>query len=99
MIGEVNLSGGHPFGDLVRAAAFVCGMACAGAPAQTISYTLESSKPLSRFTASQIALLAKLNHADSAHLARLPHIVIPDRWDADELLYSPMPQRCTTTVS
>jgi hypothetical protein len=92
VIGEVNLPRRHPFGGLVRAAALVCGMACAGAPAQTISYKLESSNPLSRFTADQIALLAKLNHADCAHLAGLPRIVIPDRWDADELLYSPMPQ-------
>jgi L,D-transpeptidase catalytic domain len=92
VIGEVNLRRRDPFGGLVRAAALVCGMAFAGARAQTISYRLESSKPLSRFTADQIALLAKLNHADCAHLGRLPRIVIPDRWDADELLYSPMPQ-------
>ena len=92
VIGEVNLRRRHPFRGLVRAAAFVCSMAFAVASAQTISYRLESSKPLSRFTTNQIALLAKLNHADSAHLARLPLIVIPDRWDADELLYSPMPQ-------
>ena len=70
VIGEVNLRRRHSFGGLVRATTFVCGMAFAGAPAQTISYRLESSKPLSRFTADQIALLAKLNHADSAHLAR-----------------------------
>jgi hypothetical protein len=82
----------HAFGSLVRAAAFVCGMAFAWAPAQTIAYRLRPSKPLSRFTAGEIALLAKLNHADSAHLARLPLILVPDRWDADELLYSPMPQ-------
>src|SRR5438477_9965030 len=59
-------------------------------PAQTIAYRLESSEPLSRFGPDQIALLAKLNHADSAHLARLRRILIPDRWDGDQLLYSPM---------
>lgn len=76
----------HAFGGLVRAAAFVCSMAFAWAPAQTIAYRLEPSKRLSRFTADKIALLAKLNHADSAHLARLPRILVPDRWDADQLL-------------
>lgn len=92
VFGEVNLPRRHPFGSLVRAAALVGGVAFAAAAAQTISYRLESSKPLSRFTGDQIALLAKLNHADSSHLARLPLIVVPDRWDADELIYSPMPQ-------
>jgi hypothetical protein len=92
VIGEVNVPRTHAFGGLVRAAVFGCGIAFALAPAQTIAYRLESSEPLSRFTADQIALLAKLNHADSAHLAHLPLILIPDRWDADQLLYSPMPQ-------
>ena len=82
----------HAFGALVRAVAFVCGAAFAWASAQTIAYRLESSDPLSRFSADQIALLAKLNRADSAHLARLRLILIPDRWDAEQLLYSPMPQ-------
>ena len=82
----------HAFGSLLRTAAIVFGLADAWAPAQTIAYKLERSEPLSRFSPDQIALLAKLNHADSAHLARLLRILIPDRWDADELLYSPMPQ-------
>ena len=73
----------HAFGSLVRAAAFGCGMALALAPAQTIAYKLESPAPLSRFSPDQIALLAKLNHADSAHLARLRRILVPDRWDPD----------------
>lgn len=67
-------------------------MALCGALAQTIAWRLESSKPLSRFTADQIALLAKLNHADAAHLSRLSRIVVPDRWDLDEIQYSPMPR-------
>jgi lipoprotein-anchoring transpeptidase ErfK/SrfK len=82
----------HAFGSLVRAAAVVFGMADAWSPAQTIAYKLERSEPLSRFSPDQIALLAKLNHADSAHLGRLRLILIPDRWDADELLYTPMPK-------
>jgi L,D-transpeptidase catalytic domain len=92
VIGEGKLSRRRPLGGLVLAAAFICGVAFAGARAQTISYRLEASKPLSRFTANRIVLLTKLNHADSAHLACLPLIVIPDRWDADELVYSPVPQ-------
>jgi len=78
--------------DVLVGAAFLCGMTFAAAQAQTIAYRLEASKPFSRFTAAQVALLAKLNHADANHLARLPRIVVPDRWDANELLYSPMPQ-------
>jgi hypothetical protein len=45
------------------------------------------------YTASQIALLEKLNRADSLHLNRLKFLVAPDRWDLDELAYSPLPQR------
>lgn len=69
-----------------------CGMILAVAAAATITYRLEPSKPLSRFNAGQIALLAKLNRADPSHLPRLSRIIVPDRWDRDELLYSPMPQ-------
>lgn len=69
-----------------------CGMILAVAAAATITYRLEPSKPLSRFNADQIALLAKLNRADPSHLSRLPRIIVPDRWDDNELLYSPMPQ-------
>jgi hypothetical protein len=68
-----------------------CGIILAIAAAATITYRLEPSKPLARFSADQIALLAKLNRADPAHLPRLPRVVVPDRWDQDELLYSPMP--------
>lgn len=60
--------------------------------AQNINYQLVSPRPLSRFRADQIKLLAKLNHADPLHLAGLSRIVVPDRWDSDELLYSPMPK-------
>lgn len=60
--------------------------------AQTIRYHLEPAQPTSRFSARQFALLEKLNHADNAHLPRLRRIIVPDRWDSDELQYSPMPQ-------
>jgi lipoprotein-anchoring transpeptidase ErfK/SrfK len=64
----------------------------AAALAQTVGYHLEATKPLSRFTSNQLALLAKLNHADRAHLTGLKHVIVPDRWDPDELVFSPMPQ-------
>jgi hypothetical protein len=60
--------------------------------AQTVGYHLESSSPLSRFSARQLALLMKLNHADGGSLPRLGRIIVPDRWNLDELAYSPMPQ-------
>jgi len=90
-IGEVNVPQPHVSGGLVRAALLCC-ITFTAAHAQTIAYRLERSQPISRFTAGQVALLAKLNHADPLHLARLPRILVPSRWDRNELLYSPMPQ-------
>jgi hypothetical protein len=72
------------------AAALLCGL-CFAARAESIACHLESGKALSRFSSGELILLAKLNHADSAHLGRLPRILVPNRWDEDELLYSPMP--------
>jgi hypothetical protein len=77
---------------LIPAALFLCGLSFAEQAGRTIVYHLEGANRLARFSSSQLALLSKLNRADSAHLARLPRIVVPDRWVADELLYSPMPQ-------
>jgi len=77
---------------LIPAAVFLCGLCFAAQSGRTIAYHLEAAKPLSRFSSAQLALLMKLNRADSAHLARLTRIVVPDRWVPDELLYSPMPQ-------
>jgi hypothetical protein len=62
--------------------------------AQPVSYRLEASQavlaePLSD---AQIALLEKLNRADVRHLRRLDQLVVPDRWDAAELDYSPLPR-------
>jgi hypothetical protein len=78
-------------GRLFRAALLVAGLILAIASAETIGYRLERTSPLSRFSESQIGILEKLNHADPAHLSRLREIVVPDRWDSDELIYSPLP--------
>ena len=45
-----------------------------------------------RFTPEQMAVLEKLNRADTKHLPRMRQLVIPDRFDLDELKYSPLPQ-------
>ena len=42
------------------------------------------------FNDKQIELLEKLNRSDRNHLIRLQRIVVPDRWDLDELAYSPL---------
>ena len=41
----------------------------------------------------QSALLEKLNRADSLPLNRLKVLIVPDRWDLEELAYSPLPHR------
>jgi len=82
----------HASGWFVSAALFLCGPRLGAQSPQTIGYHLEATRPLSRFTSDQLALLFKLNHADSAHLPLLKHVIVPDRWDADELMFSPMPQ-------
>lgn len=64
--------------------------------AQNIVYRLESAKPLHRFSARQIVLLAKLNHADEVNLEHFSKLIVPSRWGADELQYSPMPRRVET---
>jgi L,D-transpeptidase catalytic domain len=53
--------------------------------------TKTSGKVEGRFNAKQIALLEKLNRADRDNLDRLRVLVVPDRWDLDELAYSPLP--------
>lgn len=69
-----------------------CGWCYAASPGQPVSYHLESSSKLASYTSGQQALLTKLNHADSAHLSGLKSIIVPNRWDADELRFSPLPQ-------
>ncbi len=44
-----------------------------------------------RFTAAQLALLEKLNRRDLGHLARAATLIVPSRWDLDEIAYSPLP--------
>lgn len=65
-----------------------------GAAISGISYRVEPTPPdlQNRFSASQIELLEKLNRADRMHLPRLDHLVVPNRWDADELEYAPLPR-------
>jgi len=43
------------------------------------------------FNDKQIELLEKLNRSDRGNLVRLKRIVVPDRWDLDELTYSSLP--------
>jgi hypothetical protein len=66
----------------------------AGSPAAPIGYRLEPmpSGLESRFTSEQLALLEKLNRADVRRLPRLDSLIVPARWDADELEYSPLPR-------
>jgi len=37
-------------------------------------------------------LLQKLNRADAAHLGQWKNLIVPSRWDVDELAYSPLPE-------
>jgi len=65
-----------------------------GGPASGVSYRVEPTPAdlRSHFSAAQIELLEKLNRADRDHLARQDYLVVPDRWDADELDYGPLPR-------
>lgn len=81
----------RPIGNMVAGAVLASGLALLAA-AQSIRYHLEIAAPISRFSSRQLALLAKLNHADTPHLSRLSRIVVPGQWGLDELLYSPMPK-------
>jgi hypothetical protein len=60
----------------------------------SISYRMEvTPADLHRhYTQEQLALLEKLNRADVRYLVRLEMLVVPDRWDAGELDYSPLPR-------
>jgi L,D-transpeptidase catalytic domain len=82
----------HACCGLLRTVVFLWGLCCVVRAGQTITCHLEAVKSLSRFNSDQLALLVKLNHADAAHLTRFTRILVPDRWDPDELLYSPMPR-------
>jgi lipoprotein-anchoring transpeptidase ErfK/SrfK len=56
-----------------------------------ITYHLEPTQPLSRFSPTKRQLLQKLNRADATHLGGWKRLIVPSRWDLDELAYSPMP--------
>lgn len=40
----------------------------------------------------QLLILEKINRADRLHLTKLPEIIVPERWERNELIYSPLPQ-------
>ncbi len=61
-------------------------------PPTGVTYHLEPTQSLSRFSPKQRNLLQKLNRADAAHLGQWKHLIVPSRWDLDELAYSPMPE-------
>jgi lipoprotein-anchoring transpeptidase ErfK/SrfK len=56
-----------------------------------VTYHLERTQPLSRFSSQQRELLQKLNRADAGHVGRLKSLVVPNQWDLEEIAYSPMP--------
>lgn len=51
-----------------------------------------TAKRLRNLTAYQLMIVEKLNRADRKHLPKLFSIVFPERWEAEELAYSPMPK-------
>jgi hypothetical protein len=61
-------------------------------PPTDVTYHLEPTQSLSRFSPKQRNLLQKLNRVDAAHLGQWKHLIVPSRWDLDELAYSPMPE-------
>jgi hypothetical protein len=71
--------------------------AAIGQPATGITYRLErveSSTDLhDRFEDWQIGLLEQLNRRDVDHLGQPGDVVVPDVWDEDPLVYSPLPRR------
>src|SRR6516164_4572071 len=56
----------------------------------SVTYHLEPTQPLSRFSPKQRNLLQKLNRADAPHLSRWKHVIVPSRWELEELAYSPL---------
>jgi hypothetical protein len=71
---------------------------CLGAESRLtyVTYHLGPTHPLSRFDSDQLALLEKLNRADTTHLARWKNLIMPSRWDLDPIAYSPMPHSLPT---
>ena len=65
---------------------------CLSAQPAHVTYHLEPTEPLSRFSPKQRHLLQKLNRADATHLSRWKRLIVPNRWDLEELAYSPLPR-------
>jgi len=66
----------------------------AGPAFANVQYRLEpvGATPLrTRFGPAELALLEKLNRRDLRHLGRATTVVVPDRFDLDELAYAPFP--------
>lgn len=64
----------------------------AGSAVASVTYRVEATGDFrARFGAEELALLEKLNRRDLKHLGRAPKIVVPDRFDLDELAYAPFP--------
>jgi hypothetical protein len=65
-------------------------------PLEAIAYRIsaitDGVKELQKhFAPSQLQILEKLNRRDLDHLARLEHVIVPESWHTDELVYSPLP--------
>jgi len=65
-------------------------------PGTTVDYRIErlaeTGRDLSaRFTASQLAILEKLNRANIVRLGRLDQLVVPSVWHDNDLQYGPFP--------
>jgi hypothetical protein len=78
-------NGGNPAGNVTNSSG------------SRVSYRIEPGRVemavlRKRFTPEQMALLEKLNRADLAHLPRMRELVIPDRFELEEVAYSPLPQ-------
>ena len=68
----------------------------AGIPTRGRAYHLEpgvsgGEELRRRFEPDHLPLLEILNRADTAHLERLPVLVVPDQWLDGDLWYSPLP--------
>ena len=78
---------------LAVAATVMLGMTTARSGQGIARYHVEPGVPGSsavtqRFTATQIALLEKINRADADHLHRLSELVVPESWLLDERAYT-----------
>ena len=81
----------HLYCRLVAGAVVLTGLCFGGSDEPRIACHMEAAKAMSRFSPHQKEVLMKLNHVDAAHLMRLRRLLVPDRWDPEELRYSPMP--------